>query len=96
MTPMATREPARRCAGVMSVAWPTGASSGNQRTHSSLKASKSDASRSDQLAHTTLSSELPCSARRACRFWRHCRVCSRIDVPTMRPFSGSTGPIEDT
>ena len=35
MTPIEMRKPARRWASGISVPWPTGASSGNQRSHSS-------------------------------------------------------------
>ena len=59
MTPSEIRNPARRCCDGSNVPWPPGASPGNQRIHSSLKMSNSVGSRSDQLAHTTLSSELP-------------------------------------
>ena len=63
ITPSETRNPARRWSGGISVACPTGASPGNQRTHSSLNDRRSrPASRSDQLAQTILSSELPAAS----------------------------------
>ena len=58
MTPIEMRNPARRWSGGINVPWPTGAPAGNP-LHSSLNGSNSLASRSDQLAQTTLSSELP-------------------------------------
>ena len=76
--------------------WPTGASPGNQRTHSSLKVSNSAGSRNDQLAQTTLSSELPSASSLAFRLRRHWRVWSLIAPLTTWPVSGSTGPIDET
>src|SRR5664280_2588329 len=95
MTPMETRKPARRCSEGISVPWPTGASPGKQRTHSSSKVSNSPGSRRDQLAHTTLSSELPASSSFAFRLLRTWRVCSRISPRTTWPVSGSIGPIDE-
>ena len=67
MTPIETRNPARRWRAGISVPWPTGSSPGNQRTHSSLNRSNSAGSRSDQFAQTTLSSEVPASSSLAFR-----------------------------
>ena len=78
MTPMETRKPARRWSGGRSVSWPIGASPGNQRFHSSLNWSNSDASRSAQFAQTTLSSEVPAPSSCAFRFSRQRRVWSLI------------------
>src|SRR6476620_10269956 len=78
MTPMETRNPARRWSGGRSVSWPIGASPGNQRFHSSLNWSNSDASRRAQFAHTTFSSEVPAPSSWAFRFSRQRRVWSLI------------------
>ena len=96
MTPIEIRNPARRWRGGISVPWPTGASPGNQRTHSSLNVSNSAGSRSDQLAQTTLSIELPAASSLALRLFMHWRVCSLIEVLTTLPVSGSIGPMADT